>query len=260
LSATILAEEGYTPPGVHELYLPSLFDGLPWVVKPFLLVCLSVIIIVAFFHLATRRKAMVPSRLQFAGEVTYSFVRDSIGRDVIGSKDYQKFVPLLFALFTFILVNNLFGITPLVSFPPMAKIGYPMVLAIIVLVVFNVVGIRKQGFVAYLRGMRCVPGVPKFVYPLLAPIELISTVLIRPLSLTLRLFANMFAGHLLLLVLITGTEYLLIEGAPLLKAMGLLTGAITVVLTFYELFVEVFQAYIFTLLTALYIAGASDGH
>lgn len=247
---------------MEELYLPSVFDSLPWLVKPLLLVAISVFIIVGFFYAATRKREMVPSRLQFAGELVYSFVRNGIGRDVIGTRDFAKFVPLLFALFTFILVNNLFGILPFVSFPPMAKIGFPIVLALISLIVFNVVGIRRQGFVPYFKNMMFIPGVPVFVYPLLAPIELLSTLVIRPLSLTLRLFANMFSGHLLLLVFVTGSEYLLFTVAnPLLKAAGALTGVLTVGLTFYELFVEIFQAYIFTLLTALYIASANgDGH
>jgi F-type H+-transporting ATPase subunit a len=185
-----------------------------------------------------------------------------MGRDVIGSKDFKPFVPLLFTLFTFILVNNLYGIFPFISFPPMAKIAYPMVLALISLVVFNYVGIKRQGFIPYFRNMMFIPGVPVFIYPLLAPIELLSTLVIRPLSLTLRLFANMFSGHLLLLVFITGSQYLMFEVAnPLLKVAGAATGIMAVVLTFYELFVEVFQAYIFTLLTALYITGAvSEDH
>lgn len=261
MNGLILAGPGYEPPSVHELYLPSLFDGLPWVVKPAILVVCSVVIIVGFLHISTRRRAMVPSRLQFAGEVLYDFVRNSIARDALGAHEFMKFVPLLFGLFTFILVNNLFGVIPFISFPPMAKIGYPMVLAIIVLFVYNIVGIRRQGFVPYFKNMMFIPGVPVYVYPLLAPIELLTNLVIRPFSLTLRLFANMFSGHMLLLVFVTGTSYLLIDGSNLfLRGAGVFTGAMTVVLTFYELFVEVFQAYIFTLLTALYIAGATEGH
>ena len=143
----------------------------------------------------------------------------------------------------------------------MAKIGYPMVLAIIVLFVYNIVGIRRQGFVPYFKNMMFIPGVPVYVYPLLAPIELLTNLVIRPFSLTLRLFANMFSGHMLLLVFVTGTSYLLLDGSNLfLRGAGVFTGAMTIVLTFYELFVEIFQAYIFTLLTALYIAGATEGH
>jgi F-type H+-transporting ATPase subunit a len=262
VSIAKLAGEGYVPPDVNALYPPPIFDSVPWLVKSIVLVAFSIVIILGFLLGATRRPALVPGRLQFAGELVYGFVRNSMARDVIGSRDYKPFVPYLFALFMFILVNNLYGILPLISFPPMAKIGFPMVLALIALVVFNTVGIKRQGFIPYFKNMMFIPGVPVFVYPLLAPIELLSTLVIRPLSLTLRLFANMFSGHLLLLVFITGSEYLMLEVAnPLLKVAGAATGVLYVGLTFYELFVQVFQAYIFTLLTALYIAGAtSEGH
>ena len=262
MSIATLAGEGYVPPDVNDVYPPALFDATPWLTKSIVLVTLSVFIIVTFLLAATRRPALVPGRLQFTGELIYSFVRNSMARDVIGSKDFKPFVPLLFTFFTFILVNNVYGILPLISFPPMAHIAYPMVLALVALVVFNYVGIKRQGFFPYFKNMMFIPGVPWFVYPLLAPIELISTIIVRPLSLTLRLFANMFSGHLLLLVFITGSEYLMLEVAnPFLKAAGAATGALYIVLVFYELFVEIFQAYIFTLLAALYIAGAtSEGH
>jgi len=137
-----------------------------------------------------------------------------------------------------------------------------MVLALIVLFVYNVAGIRRQGFWRYFKDVMFIPGVPKFIYPILAPIELLTILFIRPFTLTLRLFANMFAGHMLLLVFMTGAEYLLIEVAnPALKAAGLLTGVVAIVMSLFELFVAIFQAYIFALLTALYISGAvNEGH
>lgn len=262
MNIALLAGEGYEPPGVNEFYLPPVWDAVTWFVKPILLVMLSVVIIVVLLHLSSRKKSLVPSRMQFAGEMTYGLVRNGIARDTIGSQEYAKFVPLLFAMFSFILVNNLFGIIPILYFPPMAKIGFPLVLAVISLFVFNIYGIRRQGFIPYFKNMMFIPGVPVYIYPLLAPIELLTALIIRPFTLTLRLFANMFAGHMLLLVFITGSEYMLLEASgPLLKGAGIFTGAMAVGLTFYEIFVEFFQAYIFTLLTALYIAGATgEGH
>jgi F-type H+-transporting ATPase subunit a len=262
LSSLFFSSDGYQPPGLQNFYLPPLFDSVPWLVKSIVLVTLSVVVILAFFLIASRRRAVVPGRLQFAGELVYGFTRDAIGRDVIGSADFAPFVPLLVTLFSFIMVNNLFGIIPLLQFPTTSKIAYPLVLAVISWVTFNYIGIKRQGFFGYFKNMMFLPGVPTWIHPILAPIELLSTIVVRPLSLTLRLFANMFSGHLLLLVFVTGTEYLLIEMSnPLLKAAGAAAGGMTVVLTFYEVFVELFQAYIFTLLTALYIAGAvGEGH
>ena len=169
MNIALLAGEGFQPPGVHEFYLPPVFDSIPWLVKPILLVMLSVVIIVVFLHYSSRKRAVVPSRMQFAGELVYGFVRDGIARDTIGSKDYQRFVPLLFAMFTFIMVNNLYGIFPVLYFPPMAKIGFPLVLAVVSLVVFNVVGIRKQGFFPYFKNMMFIPGVPELHLPLAGP-------------------------------------------------------------------------------------------
>jgi F-type H+-transporting ATPase subunit a len=259
--AAVIAE-GYVPPGSHEVFPPAFFEQVGWFDKAILLVIISIPIIAVFFYAALRRPALVPSRMQYTGELLYDFVRNGIGRDIIGSRDYQRFVPLLVALFTFILVNNVFGITPFVSFPPMAHIAFPMVLAIIVLFVYNIAGIQRQGFGRYFKDTMFIPGVPGFVYPILAPIELLTILFIRPFTLTLRLFANMFAGHMLLLVFVTGAEYMLIEVAnPALKAAGLLTGGVAIVMSLFELFVEIFQAYIFALLTALYISGSvNEGH
>ena len=254
--------DGYVPPGAEEVFPPEIFGQVAWFDKAILLVIVSVFIISAFLWAAVRRPAMVPGRMQFTGELLYNFVRNGIGRDIIGSKDFMTFVPLLFALFTYIAVNNVFGVTPFVSFPPMAHIAFPMVLAVIVLVVYNVAGIRRQGFGQYFKGVMFIPGVPWFVYPILAPIELLTILFIRPFTLTLRLFANMFAGHMLLLVFVTGAEYMIFEAAnPALKAAGLLTGGVAIVMSLFELFIELFQAYIFALLTALYISGAvNEGH
>jgi len=262
VNGLLVADGGYQPPGVEDVFPPALFGGVPWFAKAMLLVLLSVVVLVTFFVAMTRKQAIVPGRLQFAGELLYNFVRDGIGRDVIGSKEFKPFVPLLFSLFTFILVNNLFGVLPLVSLPTMAHIAYPLVLALIVLVVYNYVGIRRQGFITYFREIMFIPGVPAYVYPILAPVELLTVLIIRPFTLTLRLFANMFSGHLLLLVFITGSEYMIFHVAnPLLKGAGVLTGGMALVMTFFELFVEIFQAYIFTLLAALYIGGAvNEGH
>ena len=258
---SVLAD-GYVPPGSHEVFPPAIFEQVEWFDKAILLVIVSVFIVAGFFFAAVRRPAVVPSRMQFTGELLYDFVRNGIGRDIIGSRDYKPFVPLLVTLFTFIMVNNVFGITPFVSFPPMAHIAFPMVLALIVLVVYNVAGIRRQGVGRYFKDVMFIPGVPKFVYPILAPIELLTILFIRPFTLTLRLFANMFAGHMLLLVFVTGAEYMIFEVAnPALKAAGVLTGAVAVVMSLFELFVELFQAYIFALLTALYISGSvNEGH
>jgi F-type H+-transporting ATPase subunit a len=224
-----------------------------------LLVFFSVILISIFFIISARKASLVPSRLQFAGESVYGFVRNDLARDVIGP-EFMRFVPYLFTLFTFILTNNIFGIVPLIQFPTMSRVSFPYVLAIFTFLIFHFVAIKHKGLFPYLKEIMFMPGVPKPVYVLLTPIELATYFLVRPLTLSLRLFANMFAGHLLLLVFILGGDHLLqgVIGLKLVSPFAFLFG---IALTFFEFMVQLLQAYIFTLLTALYIAGAlADEH
>ncbi len=182
-----------------------------------------------------------------------------IARDSIG-EEYRKYLPYLVALFFFILVNNLFGLFPLTLFPTMSRVGFPMALAAISWITFLSIGISRHGFFGYFKAMMFPPGVPAYVYPLLAPLEFLSTVLVRPVTLSLRLFANMFAGHLLMLVFVLGGEYLIHQPGPV-KIVGPVAWLFVLALSFLELLIQVLQAYIFTVLTALYIAGAlADEH
>lgn len=252
-------EEGFKPPSAVDFNLPPIFGDNPFTTKPIFLVFFSVILISLFFILASRKAAIVPSKLQFAGESVYSFVRNDLAKDVIGH-DFMRFVPYLFTLFTFILVNNIFGIVPMLQFPTMSRVSFPYVLAIITFLVFHYVGVRKQGAFKYIKEIMFMPGVPKAAYILITPLELLTFFLVRPLTLSLRLFANMFAGHLLLLVFILGGEHLL-QGVIGLKLISPFAFFIGIVLTFFEFMVQCLQAYIFTLLAALYIAGAlADEH
>ncbi len=255
----LTAAEGgeFVPPSSRDFELPAIVAGAT---KPMVLVVLAAVMVAVFFFISARRAQVVPGKLQFAGEGVYGFVRNGVARDVIGDKEFLKYVPYLVTLFSFILVNNVFGIIPLIQFPTMSRIAFPAVLAIITWLLFNYIGIKRHGVFSYFNNMMFPPGVPKPVYLLLAPIEFISTVLVRPLTLALRLFANMFAGHLLLLVFILGGEHLLASGGAL-AIVSLPAFLLGIVLTFFEFLVQVLQAYIFTLLTALYIAGSlADEH
>lgn len=250
---------GFVPPSSNDFNLPPAFGSNAYTTKPILLVFLSVLLISIFFILASHKAAVVPSKLQFAGESIYGFVRNDLGRDIIGH-DFMRFVPYLFTLFTFILTNNIFGIVPLLQFPSMSRVSFPYILAIFTFFVFHYVGVRKKGLRKYIKEIMFMPGVPKPVYILLTPIEIATFFLVRPLTLSLRLFANMFAGHLLLLVFILGGDHLL-KGVIGLKLISPFAFAFGIGLTFFEFLVQCLQAYIFTLLTALYIAGAlADEH
>jgi F-type H+-transporting ATPase subunit a len=252
--------EGFVPPSSNDFELPPIFGNSAFTTKPVFLVFLSVILISVFFILSSRKAAIIPSKFQFAGESVYAFVRNDLARDVIGH-DFMRFVPYLFTLFTFILTNNLFGIIPGIQFPTLARFGFPLTLAICSWLIYLAIGIRRAGFFGYFKSVMFPPGLPVFIYPLLAPIELIQVLLIRPFSLALRLTANMFAGHILLLLFTLGGTYMLFNESILLKVLAPFALASAVGLTSFEAFIEVLQAYIFTLLSALYIAEAmSEEH
>jgi F-type H+-transporting ATPase subunit a len=248
--------EPFHPPGPADFEFAPLFGDGTFFTKPMLIIVLGTALVALFFWLAARRAQAVPGKLQFAGESVYGFVRNGIVGDTIGLREGRRFVPWLVTVFAFLVVLNVAGIIPILQLPATSKIGIPLFLAIISWLVFNTVGIRRHGFIGYFKQMMFPPGVPKPVYILLAPIEFFSTVIIRPITLTLRLTLNMFAGHLVLLVCILGGEYLLVEKGGLLALFSPIAFGFGIVLTFFEAFVQVLQAYVFTLLSALYVAGA----
>ena len=252
-------DEGFKPPGVADFNLPPIFGDNPYTTKPIFLAFLSVILISVFFVAASRKALIMPNKLQFAGESVYGFVRNNLGQEIIG-REFMRFVPYLFTLFTFILTNNVFGIVPFLQFPTMSRVSFAYVLAMLTFFVFHYVGIKHKGLLPYLKEIMFPPGVPKPIYIVLTPIEISTYLLVRPLTLSLRLFANMFAGHLLLLVFFLGGDHLL-QGVIGLKLVAPFAFAFGIALTFFEFMVQCLQAYIFTLLTAMFIAGAlADEH
>ena len=263
MSALLAAsEDGFEAPTTASFWQP-LFgtDGTWAVTRSSVVILLSVALIALWLLATTRRMAVVPGKAQFFTESFYGLVRNSVARDIIGSRDFLKFVPLLFSMFVLILVNNLFGVIPPVQFPTMSRIGFPAALALIVFVVYHFVGIRRMGVGGYFKHM-IPPGVPAWVLGLLVPLELITYFFTRPVTLALRLFGNMFAGHLLLVLFITGGEYLMFQaGSAGLIPAGALSFVMAFIMTIFELLVEFLQAYIFVLLAALYIAGSlADEH
>lgn len=249
---------GFTAPSSEDFNIPPMFPGTPfeWIDKPVIQLILAAGLVALFFTLATRSPQMVPGRLQHAAEKFHGVVRDGIARDNIGP-EFRKYVPYLVALFGFLLMNNIFGIVPLIQFPTMSRPGMAYALAILTWLIFNYIGIRKQGFVGYLRLQTWPAGVPGPVRVVLTPVEFLSNIIIRPVTLAFRLFGNMFAGHLVLLLFIFGAEYMLLEAQSLtLNLASPLALLMALVFTGFEVFIQVIQAYIFTILTASYIGGS----
>ena len=140
----------FIPPSSKDFVLPPIFGDNEFTTKPIFLVIFSVIIISIFFIAASRKASIVPSKLQFAGESVYAYVRNDLGKDIIGH-EFMRFVPYLFTLFVFILTNNIFGIVPLIQFPTMSRISFAYVLGIITFGVFHYVGIRHHGIFKYIK-------------------------------------------------------------------------------------------------------------
>jgi F-type H+-transporting ATPase subunit a len=244
----------------EELFFwePIFLEGTPFEInRVVLLMMLASLLCVLFFFLGARRRSLVPRGIQNLAETAYMFVRNSIAIDVIGAKDGPKYANYLTALFYFIFFMNLLEIVPGINFPVTSRMAIPAALALVTYVVFNVVGIKKRGL-GYFKDTLFPPGVPKPVYIILAPIELFSVFIIRPLTLAIRLLANMMAGHVLLTIFfLFSAEFVTFD---ITLPLGLLTALVAAVLILFELLVISIQAYIFTMLTAFYIAEAIHGH
>lgn len=214
-----------------------------------LLMILAAIIVLALFLIAFRRPQLVPSGLQNAMETVVEFVRNGIALEVMG-RDGLPWVPFLTTMFVFIFVNNIFEILPLIHFPTTSRMAIPPLLAVLAYVLFIGAGIRRHGL-GFFRDALFPPGVPPALYVLVTPIEFVSTFLVRPVTLTVRLLANMVAGHLILTIFFLGTAYLALKPTTIpfaIPAFGL-----GVFLMMFEILVSVLQAYIFTILTAVYV-------
>lgn len=216
------------------------------------LLLLTVLAFMALFYFALRKPKVVPGKFQLIVESGIEFVRTQIVMQMIGPEGLP-FLPLLATLFFFILIGNLLEVTPGILFPLNSRIAFPIVMAVIAWVTYNVVGIKRHGFLGYLKVVMFPPGAPTLMYVLLAPIEFISVILVRPLTLSVRLFANMVAGHFLLAVFFLGS-LAMFTGFP--YVFGLVSFGMGTALLAFELFVAGLQAFIFAVLTASYIGGA----
>ncbi|MCL4768340.1 MAG: F0F1 ATP synthase subunit A [Hyphomicrobiaceae bacterium] len=211
-----------------------------------LFMVLAVVLIVGFLALSMTGRSLVPTRIQSVAELSYEFIANMV-RENVGQAG-MKYFPFVFSLFVFILVLNLIGMIPY-TFTVTSHIIVTFALAALVFVVVTGIGFARHGF-GYLR-LFVPDGVPVWLMPLIVPIELISY-LIRPVSLSVRLFANMMAGHTMLKVFAGFVVSLGVFGiAPLL---------FTIAFTGLEFVVAILQAFIFTVLTCIYLNDAVNMH
>ena len=197
-----------------------------------------------------------PDGVRNIAETSVEFIEDDIVMQTIG-RDGLGWTPFLVSIFFFVFFCNITEILPTVQMPATARMAIPATMALVVWIIFITVGIKHQGFFGYLKNSCFPPGVPRPLYILVAPIEFVSTFLVRPFSLAIRLFANMLAGHLLLVTFAILTDALITANTRALKAIFVLPFFMLVFLTAFEILVSVLQAYIFTILTAVYIGGAT---
>ncbi|MCL1592908.1 MAG: F0F1 ATP synthase subunit A [Actinomycetia bacterium] len=229
--------------------------GFP-ITRTVFLIFLAGALAIALLYFGLRKRATQPGKYQLSIEGLMTFVKDEIAVGIIGPTGI-KYYPYLMALFIFILIGNVFEITPFVNFPITSRMAIPLFLSLLTWVIFVFAGFKRNGL-SYLTDIIWPPGVPVFLKPLVGLIEFFSTFLVRPFSLAVRLFANLVAGHVMLTLLLS-TAFISIT-AMLSGEIGIVKGlfgfawwALALAIFMFEVIVILLQAYIFTLLSAVYI-------
>nr|WP_243738964.1 F0F1 ATP synthase subunit A [Microcella frigidaquae] len=238
-----------------------LFEGTPFELNRIMLLRLVIVaLIFILFWLGTRKMQLVPGRFQGTIEMGLEFVRKGIVEDLLGQKDGKRFLPLITTIFFLVLFMNLTGIVPGINISANSVIGMPLVLAIAAYIAFIWAGLRKHPW-TFIRNALFPPGVPPFLYIIVTPIEFVSMFVLRPVTLTLRLLMNMIVGHLLLVLFFSATAFFMVELGGWWIAASAVTLAFGTAFTFFEILVSVLQAYVFALLTTVYIQLAlADEH
>ncbi len=224
------------------------------------LILLTLILFLALFYLAFRKPSVVPGKLQALMELGIQFVREQIALPMLGH-DADRFMPLLASFFFFILFANFFEVVPGVNLAPTSRVAIPLLLAIVSWVTYNGAGIARHGFFGYLKHTCIISEAPGWLrYSLLMVIEFVSNIVVRPITLTVRLAANFLAGHFLLAIFFLGTIFFLKDGPKTWIFVGF-SFPFAVILVGFEIFVAVLQAFIFAILSASYIGQAlAEGH
>jgi F-type H+-transporting ATPase subunit a len=247
---------GYPAPGLNDFEFKPLFSiGSFHFTKPELIAVLCMVAVIGFFWAAFSKPKLVPRGMQNIGEMVLVAVRDQVLRPALGRKG-DRYLGLIASLFFYIFLMNLMELIPVFQFPANSRIGFVWPMVFIVYFLYLFLGFRQQGFIGYFKNM-VPPGVPWYILPLLAPVELAKFFIIQPFTLGVRLFGNMFAGHLLLSIFMIATWYLMS-----FWTVGLLYSAGSFVMTVFvfllEVLVDLLQAFIFSTLTATYIAASLE--
>jgi F-type H+-transporting ATPase subunit a len=231
-----------------------LFEGTPFEINRIILVrFIAVIVFLVIFVLAARRAKLVPGRFQSLLEMGLDFCRKQIAYEILGEKDGKKYVATITTIFFAVFFFNITGVIPFLNIAGTSVIGLPIIFALWVYFLYLYQGVKKFGTGGYLKHALFPPGVPKAIYLLLTPVEFLQVFLLRPATLVIRLLANMMAGHLLLALCFAATSYLFFEASAGLKAFGAVTFVAGFAFFLLEVFVAALQAYVFSILTAVYL-------
>jgi len=236
-------------------------DIFPSFNKIALIAVAATVISITLFLLAARRDPLVaPTGARNLAEVTIDFIEESIVMQTLG-KSGLKWTPFLLSLFMFIFLCNIPGVIPIIQMPATARIAIPLALSLLVWVIYIGTGLKHQGL-GYFGHLLWPPGVPTALKPLVGLIEFISTIIVTPFSLTVRLMANMLAGHILLVTfgLLTHALFTAETSQIFLVPMSILPFGMLIFLTAFEILVAFLQAYIFAILAAVYINNSTVGH
>ncbi|QOC27291.1 F0F1 ATP synthase subunit A [Microbacterium hominis] len=256
-AATLIAKTaedgGFHGPSIDEFFPDVLFSvlGVP-VTRIHLIQFIATIALVLFLWAGTRRMRIVPGRFQSIAEMGLDFVRVNIAEDLLGKKDGQRFLPILTTMFFMILFFNITGIIPFMNLAGTSIIAVPLMLAVISYVTFIYAGMKKSPK-NFFKNALFPSGVPPFLYIIVTPLEFLSTFIIRPVTLTLRLLMNMIVGHLMLVLFFSATQFFLITLGGWWSALAAGSLAFGLAFTLFEILVAFLQAYVFTILTAVYI-------
>jgi F-type H+-transporting ATPase subunit a len=253
--ATASTDDGaFYPPSIWDFFPDAvLFEGTWFALTRINLIqILATVALVVIFVIGTRRMKVVPGRFQSVVEMGLDFVRVNIAHDLLGRKDGDRFLPILTTFFFLILFMNITGIIPFLNIAGTSVIAMPLLLAVIAYVMFIYAGVRKSPG-NFFKNSLMPPGVPWPLYIIIIPLEFLSTFIIRPITLTLRLLMNMIVGHLMLVLFFSATQFFIFSLGGFWSLLGAGTLAFGFAFTLFEILVAFLQAYVFTILSAVYI-------
>ncbi|WP_430593424.1 F0F1 ATP synthase subunit A [Humidisolicoccus flavus] len=254
--------DGFHAPGVSEFFPDALFfEGTPFEINRIVLVrLLAVAILLFLFWLGLRKPKLIPGRGQSVAELGLGFVKNQIADEILGERLGRNYLPLLAGTFWGILAMNVTGVIPLLNIAGTSIFVMPLMFALAAYIAFIYAGFKEVGPGKFFKTQLFPSGVPWPIYIILTPVELLNIFIVRPLSLALRLTLNMMVGHLLLVLCFAATHFFFFSTSGLTTLFGGLTLVAGIAFTVFELIVALLQAYVFTLLTAVYIQQSVEEH